>query len=923
MTTENERLYLEAQRRAEEEMRQEKERRESERQEKERQAEAARKEQQDSVKREAELRKQAEDARKMASGEDRRAAEAARYGLETPSPQELAKEAQKATVQADLLHKYPDSLAVQAVTDPRLSPFINIDQGGNLSIDVVRAIKSGVSEDMIKQAGIKQVNIVKAKRDIAAGKFEYQVRAKVREFERMPKPVPVAETKIPSLKDYGIVNISAIDTVKPPPSYKKAEAAFNKAADRIWTRKDLTPDEKAELALKTPEWEQLQDAQAVYSQTLEAGIMSKDFAIIAAEVIVPGLYLARHWSDLSSTEKALFIGFEVASLIPLYGAVVKGARTGATFGRAAMLKGAYAGLSAEVKAQLVAPINMIIHPVGTVKATGKQILNLAENIAHPKKIAYTVLTTTDGTVRIRISNKTTPAQAIAARNLIMEKAATGEKLLIKAGDQTIEVATSPFMSEVRKAGGALAHTTPAGEPFDDVLTVLKKEGMSASEQGLYFANEPLERFAKSSAFGKVEATRPTIYITSQDTAKAMKGSEKIYRNTAELERILPVSAKTSGPQQRLFTRIGPNADKVQILLEKPLSAGQLAKLKALTIIEAVKAPFKPAIKFKGYGRVTGLTNDELNLLARELRRAGNIDQARSLLSAGRAVRVARQTPRSLTDITGMVRSRNLTAARRQLLADSVRRGLMTPEMARRVIKESDARRIATDEASRIRKVTETTRMRKPDDTQRQRTADETERLRAADETDRERVIDETEKERPPRAKDETERARPPRAKDEAERVRPFIPSGKSDKEARREIKTAGGAIAWRMGQVGDKDRWDVVVNPYTDDEHYYMLLGKKPAGATIVKKGKGSAYGTTQVIRGKSPDKEVQVDSGISDIIITPKGKKSVKMRVMPDPKMETKGDITIGGRNPRISDRTGRISGRTGRISPKVPKLK
>jgi len=134
--------------------------------------------------------------------------------------------------------------------------------------------------------------------------------------------------------------------------------------------------------------------------------------------------------------------------------------------------------------------------------------------------------------------------------------------------------------------------------------------------------------------------------------------------------------------------------------------------------------------------------------------------------------------------------------------------------------------------------------------------------------------------------------------------------------ARKEVKSSTGAIAWRMGQLGGKDRWDVVVNPYTANEHYYMILGKQPEGATVLKRGKGSAYGTAQVVRGIAPKRDVKVDSGFVDITITPTSKNSVKMRVTPDPKMETKGDITIGNSKPRISRRIGRIS-------PRMPKLK
>ena len=102
-----------------------------------------------------------------------------------------------------------------------------------------------------------------------------------------------------------------------------------------------------------------------------------------------------------------------------------------------------------------------------------------------------------------------------------------------------------------------------------------------------------------------------------------------------------------------------------------------------------------------------------------------------------------------------------------------------------------------------------------------------------------------------------------------------------------------------------------------------MVLGKRPDGATVVRKGKGSAYGTTQVIRGEAPKRDIKVDSGFVDVTISPTGKKSVKMKVTPDPKMETTGDITIGRNKSRISDRTLRISGRSGRISPKMPKLR
>lgn len=146
-----------------------------------------------------------------------------------------------------------------------------------------------------------------------------------------------------------------------------------------------------------------------------------------------------------------------------------------------------------------------------------------------------------------------------------------------------------------------------------------------------------------------------------------------------------------------------------------------------------------------------------------------------------------------------------------------------------------------------------------------------------------------------------------------------IPQGKyfkiSDKEARQVIIDSDGAIAWRQGQVGGKDRWDTVVYPYGNKD-YLMVIGNPPEGATIVRKGKGSARATAQMLRGEAPKKQVRVDSGFQDIIITPTGRRGIILDFKPDPKMQTTGDITIGTRTPRISERLPRITGRSPRIS-------
>lgn len=136
----------------------------------------------------------------------------------------------------------------------------------------------------------------------------------------------------------------------------------------------------------------------------------------------------------------------------------------------------------------------------------------------------------------------------------------------------------------------------------------------------------------------------------------------------------------------------------------------------------------------------------------------------------------------------------------------------------------------------------------------------------------------------------------------------------SERKKRQLISDANGALAWKQGEVFGKggeriDRWDVIVNPYSDDEHYFAVYGRPPRGATIIKRGKGSAMATAQMLYGKPPKKPITVDSGFEDIHISAKGKR-INARWEPDPNMETVSDISIGSSAAKpISERLRPIS--------------
>jgi len=92
------------------------------------------------------------------------------------------------------------------------------------------------------------------------------------------------------------------------------EAAYNaklNKAQQVW--QSLTP------------WEESKGETATL----------KGVGTMAAELVVPGVYQARHWNEMSNADKALSIALDVVSLIPVAGAAAKGAKGVATASRAA------------------------------------------------------------------------------------------------------------------------------------------------------------------------------------------------------------------------------------------------------------------------------------------------------------------------------------------------------------------------------------------------------------------------------------------------------------------------------------------------------------------------------------------------------------------------------------------------------------
>lgn len=121
--------------------------------------------------------------------------------------------------------------------------------------------------------------------------------------------------------------------------------------------------------------------------------------------------------------------------------------------------------------------------------------------------------------------------------------------------------------------------------------------------------------------------------------------------------------------------------------------------------------------------------------------------------------------------------------------------------------------------------------------------------------------------------------------------------GATDRETRRMILKARGAIAWRMGELKGRDVWDVVTAPYTYEENYVRVVGRKPTGAVIIK-GPGSARKTARVLYGHRIKNPTVVNTpGLFAVRLIPiSNRKGISISFIKDVEL-TKKIGSIGGR--------------------------
>jgi len=719
------------------------------------------------------------------------------------------------------------------------------------------------------------------------------------------------------------------------------EEAIRKAAGQVALAKAApTGEDKVEALIsgrRTPTQAEIKAGKA---------LTYKGLGLVAADLLVPFVYVARHWDDISPAERAAWISADIAFFVaPLARAGVAGARGAVAAGRAARLAGAAGGVGRGMVAMVKGPATTVMHPVATTKQALKDVRSLVTNIAHPRKIPEAVLTTTEGTVRLKLAGGTSLDEYMRARDKLIALAAKGERPFVQLRDTSgkvianLELTKAPLMREVK---GGITHTTPWGGRYQDALTVRLKPGMPASEQGLFVTHEPLPRFARQSAFNMPievgQAARPAQTVTTkigynqvvrlnlsrelpaatlqklrqarlietpgqeltplnmrrvrqlasslrsagspqaakglQETAEAYKpvfriispdkvdelvGTGKAYRGTVEMEGKLPVGTKVEPPKQVLFTYIGPEATRVEIWLDKPLSAKQIARLKAEGLAEVFRQPFRTPLKVTPV-KGSGLTKAQAKELANIIDAAGNAkvarrlerayDLARSQARLGRTMARAgvRSTPTLRAAATPVARAEIRRAPRKEI--EYISRARQLEREARGAPPGREGRADRTGRAGRTERPTRRERAERPERIERP------ERVERAEEP--------TKPLRPMRLARGMERpSRPSRAKAALD-----FPGLGSD----RLIGPPDSLVSWRQGMY-----YITVMDPYrtTGTKPDVLYSRERPPWAKKVK-GRRSPQRTLKAI-GRVP-RNLRVPMGV----VSARVKNGRKLRFLP-----------------------------------------
>lgn len=632
--------------------------------------------------------------------------------------------------------------------------------------------------------------------------------------------------------------------------------------------------------------------------------------------------------ELSGKDKAKIAGsaiLDIITLVPVVGGIAAGARAAKGITTGARIAGALKGAGRVALAEVKAPYTVIRYPIKTLKTAAEPF----ETIFAAKKIPLGSAEISTSTIRLPKSEFISAEDAMKLRDLATGNAIRGETATVKLAGQSVKL-TPTALNKI--AAPIAVHGTSDIRPFLEGIVITGKEG------GLYVAPSLYTRFSQASAFGNApkDGIKGALLFRDEAIIGKLAGSNKIYKNTVEIEKLLPNGYRLKPPNQMIWTRDASGNKLAMLVFGKPFTPTEIARLKFVGSVDTVKNIFSPTAKIGRYAD----EYDELNDIRKEaqtlydestkLKKAGNTSEATRLRNRADALversnRIAERLSQRM-GANNAVRLAFTNTTRRSPISDwdrVNRTGAAKKNI--RVAPELNLNRFTTAEQARLAQIgtaKEQTRTIAPSDTRKVITLDsyraEIDKERRITPTTSERVtpfktervnVDDIERRIPPEIPDTVTPPPPPPPKGEYSKItRPR--SGASEKEKRGYIEQSDGAIAWRQGKV-----WAVMVSPYESEDDLIVLSEKRrPVGAQVFE-GKGSAFKSIQLLRGKkTPKDDTTIDWGSVDYKIDVEGKK-LNLTARADPKLQTVSDFSVTKR-PRSVSKRGKIS-----ISPKRPR--
>ena len=330
-----------------------------------------------------------------------------------------------------------------------------------------------------------------------------------------------------------------------------------------------------------------------------------------------------------------YAALDIVTLAIGFGAAGAGARAAVGAGRGARVVGAMKGAGRFALAEIKAPYTMVRHPVETAKAVYRPFADLVS----PRTVPLAAVETSYSTLRIPIKSVAGDTDAVRTiRRAVTDAAIEGKPAKVTVRGTTVRL--EPTI--LKKVGAPVAvHTTPDVRPFmEGAIVKYGREG------GLYLAPDVHTRFSYASGFGELPegGIKGALLIRDERVLKSAVESPKLYKGTAEVEKLLPAGAKIPAPSQILFTRDAAGNKMALLVIGKPFTKTQVANLKWSGALENVYQLFDPAIYIsrsekagiKALDEMVDLANQRTKL-AQDIERYRRAGDAKRLTQAERSM----------------------------------------------------------------------------------------------------------------------------------------------------------------------------------------------------------------------------------------------------------------------------------------------